>query len=212
MRILALLFGVLCYALFLITAAYLVGFVGDVWVPRTINSGPDTPTGIAVLVNLGLISLFGLQHSVMARQGFKAWWTRWVPKSVERSVYVLASSAVLVVLFAFWQPIPHTVWSVESEMGRVLLWAGFAAGLLDAIAVLISNDFVVGNIIGDDFRGCGTQTDSAVLVEDIGKACIALAGAIEFTDACNLITVFELMPDVRAKPIAHDRAHAVLPV
>lgn len=127
-RVLALLHGVAGYAVFLATFLYAVGFVGGFGVPKAIDDGATGATGIAVLVNLGLLALFGLQHSVMARQGFKRWWTRIVPRPVERSTYVLFTSLVLAALFAFWRPLPHVVWEVEATAVRWLLWGLYAAG------------------------------------------------------------------------------------
>jgi protein-S-isoprenylcysteine O-methyltransferase Ste14 len=127
-RWIALLYGVASYAVFFVTFLYAVGFVGGFAVPRTIDGGAAGRVGTAVLIDLGLLALFGLQHSVMARQGFKRWWTRIVPKPVERSTYVLFASLALIVLFAFWRPLPSVVWEVEATVGRWLLWGLFAAG------------------------------------------------------------------------------------
>lgn len=129
-RFLAFLYGVVCYALFLGTFLYAIGFVGGFAVPKTIDSGAAGPVGTAVLVNLGLLALFGLQHSVMARQGFKERWTRIVPQPVERSTYVLFSSLALIALFAFWRPLPTMVWEVEAAAGRAVLWGLFGTGWL----------------------------------------------------------------------------------
>lgn len=119
----------LCYAVFLATFLYLIAFVGDVPpFPRTVDHGPSGPAGIAVLVDGALIALFGVQHSVMARPAFKRRWTRIVPAAIERSVYVLAASVALIVLFAFWRPIPGTIWAVESPAAAAILWVLFAAG------------------------------------------------------------------------------------
>ena len=134
-RGLFLLFGLLAYAIFLATFLYLIGFVGNLpGVPRTVDRGPESALMAAVVVDLALIALFGLQHSVMARQGFKRAWTRIVPAPVERSVYVLAASLVLILLFSLWRPIPTLIWSVENELGAGLLWALFAAGWLLVLA------------------------------------------------------------------------------
>lgn len=129
-RALAFLYGLASYAVFLGTFLYAVGFVGGFAVPKAIDSGPAGPAGTAVLVNLALLALFGLQHSVMARQGFKERWTRIVPEPVERSTYVLLSSLALIALFAFWRPLPATVWEVEATAGRAVLWGFFGAGWL----------------------------------------------------------------------------------
>jgi protein-S-isoprenylcysteine O-methyltransferase Ste14 len=131
-RILYLLFGLAAYLLFFATFLYLIAFVGNLpWVPVTVDRGGDSgPLSLAILVDLALIALFGLQHSVMARPGFKRGWTRIVPAPIERSVYVVAASLALILLFLFWRPIPGTLWSVENEAGAAVLWALFALGWL----------------------------------------------------------------------------------
>lgn len=131
-RILYLLFGVAAYALFFATFLYLIAFVGDLpWAPITVDRGGAIgPVGLAVAVDAALIALFGLQHSVMARPGFKRAWTRIMPKPIERSVYVVAASLALILLFMMWRPIPATLWSVENETGAAILWALFGLGWL----------------------------------------------------------------------------------
>lgn len=122
-------FSLIAYAIFFATFLYLIGFVGDLpYLPTTVDRGPASGAGTALILNIALIALFGVQHSVMARQGFKRAWTRAVPKPLERSVYVLFASAALIVMFAFWRPIPGTVWNVENEMAAAVLWVMFAAG------------------------------------------------------------------------------------
>src|SRR5690349_20436396 len=116
-RTLSLLFSIVCYAIFFATFLYLIAFVGDLPVPKTVDSPVSTLPRLAkAIVNVALIALFGLQHSVMARTGFKRAWTRVVPGSAERSVYVLAASISLMILFAFWQPFGRTVWEVGPDM------------------------------------------------------------------------------------------------
>lgn len=118
-RILVVLFGVLSYAGFFAAFVYLIGFVGNLGVPKSVDSGPAGPAGWALLVNVLLVALFGLQHSVMARPAFKAWLTRFVPKPAERSLFVLASSAALGLMFWLWRPIPVEVWNLGGTV-----WAG----------------------------------------------------------------------------------------
>lgn len=128
-RSIYLLFGVAAYIVFFGTFLYLIAFVGNLpWVPKTVDRPEGLAGGAAVAVNLGLVLLFGLQHSVMARQGFKAGWTRIVPEPIERSTFVLLASLVLIVMFLFWQPLPRVVWSVENEAARIVLWALFGLG------------------------------------------------------------------------------------
>ncbi len=132
-RLSALVYGTVSYLLFLIVFLYLIGFLGNFLVPKSVDIGEGL-AGSALLINLGLIALFGVQHTVMARQGFKHWWTQFVPKPVERSTYVLITSLLLIFFYAAWQPMTGIVWSVESQIGAVLLWSLFAAGWLLVLA------------------------------------------------------------------------------
>jgi protein-S-isoprenylcysteine O-methyltransferase Ste14 len=131
-RGLYLLFGVFAYAFFFGTFLYLIAFVGNLpGIPRTVDQGGMmVALAEAAITNLALILLFGVQHSVMARQGFKRAWTRLVPEPIERSMYVLLASAVLWVMFHFWRPMPGTIWSIEHPLAAGLIWVLFAAGWL----------------------------------------------------------------------------------
>jgi methanethiol S-methyltransferase len=129
-RVSAFVYGLACYAIFFVTFLYAIGFMGNFIVPRSIDSAPIVPLAQALLVNVGLLGLFGLQHSGMARQEFKRGWTTFVPKPVERSTYVLFSSLCLMTLFYFWQPLGAIVWIVENPMARNLLYASFGLGWL----------------------------------------------------------------------------------
>jgi protein-S-isoprenylcysteine O-methyltransferase Ste14 len=140
-RILALAYGSACYIAFFCTFLYAIGFLGDFAVPKTIDSGTAGPLGRAILVDLALLSVFAVQHSVMARRGFKRVWTRIVPQPVERSTYVLASSAALWLLFAYWEPIPATVWEARG-FGGLVLEALFFMGILTVLyATLLIDHF-----------------------------------------------------------------------
>jgi methanethiol S-methyltransferase len=155
-RILFPLYGAACYLIFFATFIYMVGFVNDFhfqlgnyyFVPVAIDFGGNTAssatnTATAFIVNVALIGLFGLQHSGMARRGFKAVWTRiLVPRAVERSTYVLASSLCLIVLFIFWQPMPGVAWSIQNEMLSKALVAVSLAGFgMLLVASFLINHF-----------------------------------------------------------------------
>jgi methanethiol S-methyltransferase len=120
-RIASIWFGLIAYAIFLGTFLYMIGFVSGAVVPRSIDTGPAVPTIQAVVVNLLLLSFFALQHSVMARRPFKQWWTRFIPNEIERSVYVLLASLILLLLVWQWRPIPAIIWSVEDPTAAAAL-------------------------------------------------------------------------------------------
>lgn len=127
-RLSAFLYGIISYFIFFGTFVYLILFVGDIYVPKTINSGTAGSLGSAIFINVGLITLFGLQHTVMARKSFKVWWTKVIAKPIERSTYVLLSSLALLFLLWFWQPMTATVWQVEVNWASLLLRWGFWLG------------------------------------------------------------------------------------
>lgn len=138
----ALLYGVACYALFFAVFLYMVGFNSDWLVPVTVSGTPRLGAATALTVDVALILLFGVQHSVMARRGFKRWLTGWLSPAIERSSYVLATSVVLIVLFAYWQPLAGTVWSAQSTQLRAALWIVNALGwALVLLATFLTNHF-----------------------------------------------------------------------
>jgi methanethiol S-methyltransferase len=121
-RVIALLYGFIVYLFFLMTFLYTIGFVEGVPGIKSIDSGPTDSVWIALFVNGVLLGLFAVQHSVMARQGFKRWWTRFVPKAVERSTYVLAASLAVALLLWQWRPLPAMVWTVDNATARTLIY------------------------------------------------------------------------------------------
>jgi protein-S-isoprenylcysteine O-methyltransferase Ste14 len=141
MGTLSFLYGAVAYACFLASFLYAVGFVGNLVVPKGIDSGPAGTLAEALMVNVLLLGLFAVQHSVMARKGFKRWWTRIVPQPVERSTFVLASSLALGLLLWQWQPIAATLWSVESPVARFALWALFWLGW----GIVLSSTFMINH-------------------------------------------------------------------
>ncbi len=121
---------------------YAIAFVANVIVPVTIDNGPPAPAGLAALIDLALMSVFALQHSVMARQGFKRWWTRLVPPPIERSTYVLAASLALALLIWQWRPIPHLVWRISDPLfGDLILALSLLGWLMVAASTFLINHF-----------------------------------------------------------------------
>jgi protein-S-isoprenylcysteine O-methyltransferase Ste14 len=140
--LLTLAYGVVSYVMFFLTFLYAIGFLGNVIVPKSLDSPATSPWPTALAINLALLSLFAVQHSVMARQGFKRMLTRVIPASIERSTYVLASSLALILLFWQWQPLGGVVWDIQNETGRLAMYAGFAFGWgLVLLATIVINHF-----------------------------------------------------------------------
>ena len=140
-RLLALIYGAVAYVVFLLTFLYAIGFVSGLGVPRTIDDGRTAPPAVALAIDLLLLGLFAVQHSGMARPAFKRWWTQYVPAPVERSTYVLASSLALIVLFWQWRVLPLSIWQVDNEPARWVLYALAAIGWL----LVLTGTFVINH-------------------------------------------------------------------
>jgi methanethiol S-methyltransferase len=138
-RIAYFLYGLVAYVLFLVAFLYAIGFIGDIVVPKQIDSGDVGPIGTAIVINVALLLLFAAQHNVMARPWFKDWWTQFVPRPIERSTYVALASLILLLLYWQWRPMPNVVWHVDNSVGRGILWvlyfAGWAIVLVSSFAI-----------------------------------------------------------------------------
>jgi protein-S-isoprenylcysteine O-methyltransferase Ste14 len=132
-RFLAFVYGLIAYVVFLGTFLYAIGFVGDVFVPKSMDSGRTAPLAEALAINAALLALFAIQHSAMARPAFKRWWRRAVSQPVERSTYVLMASLALLLLFWQWRPIGGVIWQVDDPSGRLILHAVFWTGWLTVL-------------------------------------------------------------------------------
>lgn len=135
-------YAILCYFIFFLTFLYLIGFVMGMIVPKDINSGQTMSFGWALVIDIGLIALFGLQHSIMARKTFKKVWTKIIPRPIERSTYVLFASASLILMYIFWKPLPDTLWSYTGTLtGNILTVISFVGWGIIFIATFLINHF-----------------------------------------------------------------------
>jgi protein-S-isoprenylcysteine O-methyltransferase Ste14 len=133
------LYGLLAYLLFFAAILYGIGFVGNLVVPKGIDGGVAAPRSTAIAVNVSLLLLFAVQHNVMARPWFKDWWTRYVPRPIERSTFVAAASLILLLLYWQWRPMPDVVWHVDNAIGRGVLWALYFTGW----AIVFASSFLI---------------------------------------------------------------------
>jgi protein-S-isoprenylcysteine O-methyltransferase Ste14 len=142
LKLTAFLFGAVAYLIFLFTILYAIGFVAGLVVPKAIDTGGKSPVFESLAINLALMSLFAVQHSVMARSSFKQWWTQFIPKPVERSTYVLLASLTLLLLFWQWRPMPAVIWDVkEREMAAVITGLSFVGWVIVFTGTFLINHF-----------------------------------------------------------------------
>lgn len=172
-RLLILLYGVASYGIFFLTFLYMIAFLGNLtdlpvvgaYVTKTIDSGTPGPVGYAMLINAGLMALFGFSHTIMARPWFKDRWTKIVPPAAERSTYVLVASLVLIMMFSEWQPMTDAVWSVTDATWSMLLWvlyfAGFGIVLLSTFLINHFDLFGLSQVFAN-MQGRAMSSDSFV--------------------------------------------------
>jgi len=137
-RMTVFIYSVFCYAVFFATFLYAIGFIGNLWVPRSIDSPSEGGIAVNLVIDLLLLLAFSLQHSVMARPAFKRWWTQYIPEPAERGTYVLASSLALILLFACWRPLGGVIWSSDGMAANVL-YGVYAFGWL----LLLASTFAI---------------------------------------------------------------------
>lgn len=141
LRLAAFVYGVTVYAFMFLIFLYLFGFLGNFLVPKSINSGPTISLGAAFVINVILIAAFSIPHSVMARPGFKQWWTRIVPNTIERSTYVLIASLLMALMFWQWQPMTQIIWQADAVWAQGVMWGLFVLG----IVILFASTFIINH-------------------------------------------------------------------
>ncbi len=140
-RFLTIGYGAAAYILFLAAFLYAIGFVGNIGVPRSVDHGLPAPVGQAIPINVALLGVFAVQHSVMARPGFNRWWTRFVPPPIERSTYVVLASSALILLYWQWRTMPAVMWDARPQAARLVLWALFWLGW----AMVLTSTFMINH-------------------------------------------------------------------
>ena len=140
-KIFIIIYGIIAYLIFLVAFLYAIGFVGNFGVPKSIDSGIETSFGNSLVINLGLMSLFALQHSVMARPAFKEWFTKYINPAMERSTYVLLSSLSLLLLYWKWQPMPSIVWEIQGIIANILMILFFSGWSIVFLSTLMISHF-----------------------------------------------------------------------
>lgn len=141
-KVLILLYGIICYIVFLGSFLYAIAFIGDFAVPKTINSGVQGPVALSLIIDAVLLCVFAVQHSVMARQGFKKWWNNFIPKPIERSTFVLASSLALILIFWQWRPVEAVIWEVKNSVFQAVIYGMYAVGwLIVLLGTFLINHF-----------------------------------------------------------------------
>jgi len=162
-RLLAVAYGLVCYFIFLVAFLYAIGFVGNIMVPTSVDHGRSAGLGEALIVDIVLLGIFAVQHTLMARRGFKQWWTRICPPAIERSTYVLFASAALVLLYWQWRPITAPIWQIESSAFAGLMIAVFWLGWLTVLlSTFLINHFDLFGLaqVYDHWRGRGAGEQS----------------------------------------------------
>ncbi len=172
-RILFFVYGTISYLIFFGTFLYAIGFIGNFGVPSTLDGAATGPLAVSLAIDVALLTLFAVQHSVMARKWFKEWWTRIVPKPIERSTYVLFSSLALILLFVLWRPLGGVIWSVEDPVGRIVLRSLFAFGwgLVLFSTFLINHSICLGCVRFGATCSVNRKPDYALRPRDHTSSC-----------------------------------------